>query len=153
MRWLVALLFALLPVTAMAQGCGGDPQAAAYLEKATSAIRTQQGLNGLARDPRLAAAAQAHACDMARRGYFSHSGRDGSSVKGRARHAGYRACLIAENIAMGQRNAQAAFADWMKSSGHRRNILLKGVAQIGIGIAPARAGRGPYWVMVLGRPC
>jgi uncharacterized protein YkwD len=48
-----------------------------------------------------------------------------------------------ENIAMGQSSASEAVADWMRSDGHRANILG---SHTRIGVAMARAADGTvYW--------
>ena len=95
----------------------------------------------------LSEAAQAHACDMARTGNFSHTGSDGSAVQDRVAATGYDWRFVAENIALGQQSPDAAFRSWRGSRGHRRNMLDKRARHIGIGVA-LRDGR-PYWVMVL----
>ena len=42
--------------------------------------------------------------------------------------------LCAENVAMGQKNAQRVYLAWMNSPGHRANILHKAYGRVGIGI-------------------
>jgi uncharacterized protein YkwD len=50
---------------------------------------------------------------------------------------------VTENIAMGQSSASEAVADWMRSDGHRANILG---SHSQIGVAMARAADGTvYW--------
>jgi len=139
---------------AAAGGCASTETAAALSERFAPALngeRARQGLAPLSLSPALAGTAAHHACDMARRGAFSHKGRLGSSVRTRARRHGYRACLIAENIAMGYPDAQTTLKGWMTSRGHRRNILLRDVTEFGLGMAPA--GEGTRWVLVLARRC
>lgn len=156
-RILAALAFlmpaALLPAAAQANGCYINDGLGWVIAKATSQQRQVNGLGPVEMDPRLILTAEAQACDMAQKGFFDHAGSDGSTVMIRAKREGYRACLIAENIAMGQRNPRVTFDDWMKSPGHRRNILLKDVTQIGVAVVPKRGGKGPWYVMVLARPC
>jgi len=82
--------------------------------------------------------------DAAVGGYFSHTGQNGSSFSDRARAAGYT-CAAAENIASGQRSEAEVMTSWLNSPGHRRNILLRDVVDIGIGRV------GTMWVMMLGR--
>lgn len=113
----------------------------------TNAFRSQQGLPPLAVSPQLEAAAEAHGRDMARRGFFSHTGSDGSSAGRRAKRQGYRYCLIAENIAKGQKSPAQVMRSWTGSKGHRRNMLLRKASEIGV-IRQA----GDIWVMVLGTP-
>ncbi|RFP88364.1 CAP domain-containing protein [Rhodobacteraceae bacterium 63075] len=110
-----------------------------------SGFRAEQGLGPVKANPKLELAAERHAQDMARRGFFSHTGSNGSSVGKRARRAGYRFCVIAENIAKGQRSAAEAMRSWMASPGHRRNMLDRRIKEIGVARAP-----GNIWVMVLG---
>ena len=93
-------------------------------------------------------AAQGHADDMARRGYFSHTSPEGTELGARVAQTGYAACLWAENIAKGQRSVAEVMTAWMGSAGHRRNILKRDATEVGL----ARAS-GNVWVMVLARPC
>jgi uncharacterized protein YkwD len=115
---------------------------------ALNQFRAQQGLGALREDPRLTRAAQAYAEDMARHGYFAHTGRDGSTVTTRVRAAGCRgARAFAENIAWGQDTAQAAFSGWAASSGHRANMLGRPYGAFGLGQS---AG---MWVLVFADGC
>ena len=113
----------------------------------TNEFRADNGLPELRLSPLLESIASTHAADMRLNGFFSHTGTDGSSVADRARRRGYDYCLIAENIAMGQRSAKRVTRDWIKSRGHRRNMLNIGATEIGV------IQEGRYWVMVLGRRC
>lgn len=123
------------------------------IDRGLNQIRRQNGLRGLRYNAELSQAATNHACDMAVRGYFSHTGRNGSTVQRRARSAGYRDCLIAENIAHGTPYAapSAVLNGWMNSEGHRFNMMLDRVQDYGIGIAVDH--NGPYWVLVLAKGC
>ena len=150
---LLALLLGLLPVAAQAGECAIDAAQGREIAQATSQQRQAQGLNALAMDLQLTQAAATQGCDMARRGFFDHKGSDGSTPLRRAAKAGFRACLIAENVAMGQRDPGEVFDAWMHSPGHRRNILLRGVTRIGLAVVPRRDGKGPWYVMVLAKPC
>ncbi|WP_281983906.1 CAP domain-containing protein [Thalassorhabdomicrobium marinisediminis] len=111
-----------------------------------NAARTAQGRGAVTEDSRLTRAAQAHAQDMATRGYFSHRSPNGATFTDRARAAGY-GCVAAENIAAGQRTEAEVMAEWMASAGHRRNILLPAATEFGFGRS------GTYWVLMLGRGC
>ena len=56
-----------------------------------------------------------------------------------------------ENIASGQRTAQAVVTAWMNSEGHRKNILSANFTEIGVGYA-AKSNGTPYWTqMFIGR--
>ena len=116
-------------------------------------IRSSNGLGSLALTAELDEAAQGHAADMAARGRLSHTGSDGSGADDRILRAGYRYREYAENIAQGQTSVAETVASWMDSSGHRANMLLPDVRDLGVGYAEGQpAGRVPgnYWVIVLG---
>jgi uncharacterized protein YkwD len=106
--------------------------------------RRQQGLAPFEVDAALCRAAKGHSHDMQRMGFFSHD----SPVPGkrsfmdRAKLA--RTSASAENIAKAG-NAPAAVAMWMKSQGHRQNILNPNNRRIGIGRS------GNYYTTVFGR--
>ena len=115
---------------------------------ALNQFRANHGLGGLREDRTLSSAAQAFAEDMARGGYFSHTGRDGSNVVVRARAAGCQGRgYFAENIAWGQRSAQDAFNGWAASSGHRANMLGQNYGAYGLGQASG------YWVLMFADGC
>ncbi len=116
---------------------------------AVNAERAQHGRPALRLSSELSAVAQAHACNMAQRGFFSHTSPDGRGMMDRARRAGISGiCAMGENIARGQRDVPGVVAGWMRSPGHRRNILDRDYALVGFGRAP-----GPNWVQVFAAPC
>lgn len=127
---------------AIAQPAGG---LSASIQPDVNAFRAANGKAPLAADARLARAAQAHANDMAAKGYFNHTGQDGSSVGDRVKRQGYGYCFVAENIAQGQKGAMQAIAGWQRSEGHRKNLLSE--YAIHFGMAEANG----YWVMVFGK--
>lgn len=106
--------------------------------------RRQQGLAPFEVDAALCMAAKGHSHDMQRIGFFSHD----SPVPGRRsfmdRAKLARTSASAENIAKAG-NAPAAVAMWMKSQGHRQNILNPNNRRIGIGRS------GNYYTTVFGR--
>ena len=83
--------------------------------------------------------ARIHSENMANFKFFSHAGLDGSMVNDRADSFGvskWRA--IAENIAYNRGYAnpiESVVGRWMKSTGHRENILNNRWKESGIGIA------------------
>jgi uncharacterized protein YkwD len=96
----------------------------------------------------LESVAAAHANEMARNGYFCHTGANGSTVGGRTTAQGYKWCFVAENIARGQRSLEDVMAAWISSKGHYKNMIHKKAREFGL----AR-GAGNTWVMVLAAPC
>ncbi|WP_261575020.1 CAP domain-containing protein [Frankia gtarii] len=115
----------------------------------TNVERGREGLAPLAVDARLAAAAEGHCRDMAARGFFAHTSPDGRTVSDRVTDLGYRYARVAENIAAGQTTAEEVVAGWMQSPGHRANILIPQLRQIGIGHATG-GEYGSYWTQVFG---
>jgi uncharacterized protein YkwD len=102
-------------------------------------------------NPTLYGLASAHAADMARYGYFSHTGRDGSTVDSRATRAGYPWRAIGENIAAGQVNADAAVRGWINSPGHCANIMSPAFSEMGAAfVVNDQSGAGIYWAQVFG---
>ena len=140
---MIKTLWWTLILVGLAAPAAADPAATAAL----NAYRTAQGRSTLTYSDRLDAAARAHAGDMARRGFFSHTGSNDSTVGDRVRAQGYRYCFVAENIAKGQRTLEQVMKSWKTSSGHRKNMLHNKATEFGL----ARAD-GDIWVMVLGTP-
>ena len=91
----------------------------------TNDARARAGLAPLAADAALMNGSRRQASWMARNRNLSH----GQGVT--------------ENIGMGQTSASEAVSDWMRSDGHRANILG---SHTRIGVAMARAADGTvYW--------
>lgn len=145
---ILAVCGAMMGGTALA--CSPPPQVELDIHlAAVNAERAKAGRPALALSPELNALAQAHACDMARRGYFSHTTPDGRSMMDRARRAGASGyCTMGENIARAPRDVPSVVAGWMRSPGHRRNILDADFRLVGFGRGP-----GPHWVQVFASPC
>ncbi|ETK96710.1 hypothetical protein L915_00628 [Phytophthora nicotianae] len=85
--------------------------------------RATKNLPPLRMHSKLQAAAQRQADDMAANNFMGHTGSDGSKMTQRAADAGFSGGAVAENVAAGQKDVNAVVESWMKSPGHRRNIL------------------------------
>ncbi|MDB5808774.1 MAG: hypothetical protein JWN94_896 [Betaproteobacteria bacterium] len=102
---------------------------------------------------KLAAAAQAHADDMARFNYFNHTARDGSNPEQRVERAGYRYRATGENIAAGQMKPEDAVAGWIKSPPHCENLMKPVYTEMGVAYAVNRQSElGVYWAQEFGLP-
>lgn len=79
--------------------------------------------------------------------HFDHNGPDGSTMDSRIL-AECSNCFLTmgENIARGQRSPAEVTRGWMRSPGHRRNILNRRFGRVGFG----RAGSPTYWVTNFG---
>jgi uncharacterized protein YkwD len=107
--------------------------------------RAESGCNPVQVNAPLITAASGHSADMAARDYFSHTTPEGATFDERIKTAGYP-LPGAENIARGQKNAEQVMNDWMKSPGHRANILNCQLKVIGVGLDT----NGFYWTQDFG---
>jgi uncharacterized protein YkwD len=113
-------------------------------------IRRRHGLRGLRHNARLAAAADFHSRDMARRGYFEHDSANGTAFWRRIERfyssRGFRSWTVGENLLWGTDTYGAAFAvrEWMHSPPHRENILSRGWREVGIGAVTVASAPGAY---------
>jgi uncharacterized protein YkwD len=95
--------------------------------------RKNHGIRRLCVHPKLTKAARAHSASMIKKDYFGHG-----NVGRRLKRFDYNWRTCGENIAGGSgRYGRPAnvFKRWMKSRGHRANILKKGFREVGIGTA------------------
>ncbi|WP_433825194.1 CAP domain-containing protein [Actinoplanes sp. CA-015351] len=113
--------------------------------------RRAHGCDALTPDRRLIEAANEHAADMAKRGYFAHEDRQGERAGSRVAGAGYEWKRYGENIARGQKSPFEVVSDWMESPAHRENILDCRLDQMGVGFAIA-GDDTPYWVQDFATP-
>lgn len=138
-----------LPLPATAPLVSPSPKVEDALLEATNAARRANGQPVLVRDEGLARAARAHADEMARLEYFSHSSPDPANdrLQVRLARAGSPLVSVAENLALlaqpgdAQDAAQRAVDGWLASPGHRSNLLRTAYDRVGFGAASARDGR------------
>lgn len=96
---------------------------------------------------KLSIAAQKYAEYLAKSGKFSHTAR--GTVSSRVNRTGYDQIAIGENIAAGQTTAKQVVQGWMRSDGHRKNMLNQRFTEVGFGIARDSNGR-LVWVTDFG---
>jgi uncharacterized protein YkwD len=120
----------------------------ANLERVRAAVlclhnreRARHGLPRLRENPLLRRAAERHTDNMVSERFFDHTSPSGSTMVERIRRTGYtkraRSWALGENIAWGSGSLATAaqiHRSWMKSPGHRANILQRSFREIGIGI-------------------
>lgn len=121
----------------------------------TNMERSKAGLPPLTFNPQLAAAAQKHSQDMALRDFYGHNSPDGRTLGDRVKEAGYPFSFVGENIYASPATPEEAVAGWMKSEGHRRNILNRDYKEIGVGYYFLANDTGNvnwkhYWTQVFG---
>lgn len=112
----------------------------------TNKERRKVGAPPLCENWRLRRAAQRHSNDQAWSGRMSHRGSDQSSVGQRVSRQGYAYSAVGENVARGYSSVSSAMRAWMRSSGHRRNILNARFTNMGFGV------RSEFYTQVFGTP-
>ena len=120
------------------------------LVAAMNRIRAQRGLRSLAASAALSKAATVHSVEMVRRGYFEHESANGEDFSVRVQRyyprSGARQWSIGENLAYGcpSLSVDDAMDMWMKSPGHRANILHAAWTEVGVSIVHADSAPGEY---------
>jgi uncharacterized protein YkwD len=106
--------------------------------------RGSQGLPPLSVSPELARLARQYSRDMAERRYFAHVDPEGKRVGARVEEScGIVWSDVGENIARNRGfadPAEVAVREWMKSRGHRENILSAKYRETGVGVWTAPDG-------------
>ncbi|MDB5353444.1 MAG: hypothetical protein JWN86_4691 [Planctomycetota bacterium] len=113
----------VVPETALqAPSHGGDPYGFAAI---LNSYRASAGLRPLAYDPDLSAWASNNNAAQCRHGIGHHINPN---------------CI--QNCAWNHQSAQEVAQGWMRSPGHRRNMLSSSATRFGIAYGP-----GPYWTL------
>jgi uncharacterized protein YkwD len=125
--------------------------------------RARSGMAPLRYNRCLDRAAERHVRDMVRRRYFAHSSLRGSTPAERARAAGYvprsGGWAVAENLGWGLGAGalpHAIVRAWLRSPGHRANILQRSFEDVGVAVVPGspfrttvrRSGKAPATYVV-----
>jgi len=145
----LVMLVSCAPGWAQEKGAAAPGKEVALILKRTNAERARQDLPPLKLNSLLTRAAQRHTENMARQGRMAHE-LDGQTPADRVRKVGYEFTRLGENVAYGM-PVQDVVSVWMKSPGHKSNILGKDYTEIGIGVARDEDGV-PYYTQVFGRP-
>ena len=150
-RLVLALACAVNCSTAAAEPAE-NPDAVEVLAE-VNRVRAAHGLAPVAADPALMDAAADYAAELTHREDFGHIGRDGSTPPTRAQKAGYEGGDVAENLAAGYSDADAAVEAWMQSPSHRSVILKENATVAGVARedAPDTEYKS-YWTMLLAAP-
>lgn len=109
----------------------------------TNAAREQGNLSDLTFDTRLSALAKERSQDMINQNYFSHTSLSGCDLHCRFTNSNYKTLTWGENLAEStsynmlntQELANMFMESWLRSSGHRDNLLSKKFTYEGIGAA------------------
>ena len=108
----------------------------------TNIERTKAGLSSLTNNSTLSTTARSHSADMLANNYFSHTNKSGCGADCRLQKAGFLYRSFGENIytswgreLLPSEAAAQVVAAWMKSTGHRNNILGSQFSVSGVGVA------------------
>lgn len=115
--------------------------------KLVNAERAKVGASPLTLDWELSRVAKFKSEDMRDNNYFSHTSPTYGSPFNMMKSFGIIYKSAGENIAAGQKTAQAVMNDWMNSSGHKANILSKNYTRLGVGKATG-GSYGTYWTQM-----
>ncbi len=118
-----------------------------YLERIVELTNQERELDGLPPlevDTSLEEVARAKAKDMQEQNYFSHTSPTYGSPFDMLKEFGVSYTKASENIAKGQTTPSVVIDAWMKSDGHRRNIMDPEMTHIGVGYDT----NGDYWTQV-----
>ncbi len=144
-----AVLFGMLSVAAPAQAA---PVSFGTLQTQVVSLsnkaRVKAGCKALRVNANLLWSARGHSKYMATTGKFSHTGDGRSTFIARAEAAGYNSPR-SENIAWGYRSANEVVNAWLKSPGHRKNLLDCGAKTFAVGVVYAANGT-PYYTQDFG---
>lgn len=117
--------------------------------------RERAGLAPLRMDGRLSGAASDRIREMFGQRYFNHVAPDGTEPFIWLRRHSYRYSFVGENLAAGYPSARQIVAGWMRSPGHRANILSRNFRDVGLAISSGFPGRerigGPTVVALYAR--
>lgn len=115
----------------------------------TNVQRTRAGVKALKEVAALDAAADAKVLDMFRRQYFAHVSPTDESIGDIVKRKGYAFILVGENLALGGfAGDQDVVEAWMKSPGHRANILNARFTEIGVGVGKGTFEGRETWLAV-----
>lgn len=121
----------------------------------TNKERVKLGLKPLIWNAKLSSMADYKCKDMINKKYFAHVAPNGNDVTDLAKMKSYEYSLIGENLAMGDFLSSNDVVDgWMKSPGHRANILKPTYTEIGISATSTFINGKISWYAVqeFGRP-
>lgn len=117
---------------------------------ATNMARTQNGgLPVLTQNEILNASAMAKLDDLFKYQYFEHTSPSGVVLSDIVEGVGYEYVVIGENLALGDFRSSQEFVDeWMKSPGHRANILNARYEEIGVAVKRGLYHGNTVWIGV-----
>ncbi|MBS1705876.1 MAG: CAP domain-containing protein [Armatimonadetes bacterium] len=131
---------------------GDFPDFAKEMLVACNKVREAGSLGKFTLNAELCKAAQWMAEDVSKAPKLSHTDSLKRNPGQRADAYEYNWGFIAENIAGGAKDAAEAVSLWMKSPGHKRNMLAPEPNELGVGyFFNPKSKSVKYWVILVGR--
>jgi len=96
--------------------------------------RVKNDITPLTLNNKLTQAAINKAKDLAKNNYFSHNSPEGKKFSSWIKETEYEYSFIGENLAKDFSDSESTIKAWLKSSGHRENILNENFTETGITI-------------------
>jgi len=161
---LLAVLALAVPMAALATAQPVQTTRSATLvssvAREVNALRVSRGLRPLTVSSDLRRAADAHSDELLEAGVFSHDSPDGTSFSDRLQRfypPRNRPWTVGENLLMSgptEPTSADVIAAWMKSPGHRANLLNPRWRELGVGARFSSAAGGefggrPTWLVTL----
>jgi len=143
-----AALLGAVAIAAPAQAATSFSTLQTQVVSLSNKERVKHGCKALPVNDKLLWAARGHSKYQAKTHTMTHTGAGNSSFITRSEAAGYHAPR-SENVAYGYRSAPEVVNAWMKSPGHRRNLLDCGAKSFAVGVAYASDGT-PYYTQDFG---
>ncbi len=138
------------PATRLYRIAPGDKSKVIFrMLDSVNALRQAAGAPPVQIDPRLNAAAETHARDMARQNRPWHFGSDGSSPIDRVKRAGYAGRLLGETISETFEDELQTLAAWMQETGTRDVILDSDARDMGFAWYQEPGGK-IWWTLIMG---
>ncbi|MFH0521522.1 CAP domain-containing protein [Streptomyces sp. M41] len=128
-----------------------SPDSDGFLDLVNPA-RATAGSPAVTLDPRLASAAQAHACALAAAGRLGVEGPDGVSVYQRITATGYAYVTVGEHLVSGPRTPAEFIAYCLRTPQPRRTLHDPGFTHAALARATGECSGDIYWTALWARP-
>src|SRR5688572_12632139 len=113
----------------------GTAQTEQRMHQRVNRARAERGLPALTLDRKLSDVARDFSCRLARDEIFGHTSPSGEGLADRLRASGHDVRAGAENLARNNAKnpVERAVQGWLKSTGHRDNMLSREFTMTGVG--------------------
>jgi uncharacterized protein YkwD len=133
-----APLLLLTAVLAASPCAGAEEITQESILRTMNAYRKVNGLGPYVLDARMTAAAADRMRHMEELGYWAHKAPDGTPPFVWLEKRGFAFSMAGENLAEGFETVEVLVDSWMRSEGHRANILSPAYTSIGVAIIDGR---------------